>query len=174
VKLAALTAIGAVLCGTGVAAAGMLRGSEAAFACPDPSRAPLGKVVSANRATVWCNDGASATAVVNSKSLNFTGGVCYRESGAFYVEIGTVPSVRRSASPPGFEILDHKPGAFAKDSVHLGKDAVIWDGAVTIKFAADKKSGKWAGSGYRRVGSKLESATASGKFNCKRILVVPG
>ena len=174
-KLAALTAIVAVFCGTGVAAAGLLRGSEAAFACPDPSRAPLGKMVSANGATLWCNDGASASAVVNSKSLNFTGGVCYRESGAFYVEIGTVPAAtRRSASPPGFEILDNKPGAFAKDSVHLGKEPVIWDGAVTIKFASDKKSGKWAGSGYRRVGSKLVSAKASGTFNCKRILVVPG
>jgi hypothetical protein len=163
----------AVLCGT-AAAAGMARDTEAAFGCPDPSKAPLGKMVSANQATVCCNDGASATAVVGAKSLNFTGGVCYRESGAFYVEIGTVPgATRRSASPPGFEILDNKPGAFAKDSVHLGKDTFIWDGAVTIKFAS-RTSGKWAGSGYRRVGAKLVSAKASGKFNCKRILTVPG
>lgn len=158
------------------ATAGGARDAASAFAC-DPSRAPLGKSVGALGATAWCNDGATATAVVGGKpELRFTGGVCWRDSTGFYVDIGTTPGgTRRSASPAGFEILDNKPRAFAKDSVHLGKDGVIWDGAVVLKPkpGSGGKKGNWAGSGYRRVGGKLIPTKGSGSFSCNHIFTVP-
>lgn len=161
-----------------LAAPGVAREGAATFACPkDPSTQPIGKSYGATRGATYCNDGATATAIVvgGKPEPDIRGGVCWRDkSRTTYVNIGTeIPGKRRATDPPGFSLSDVKPGGFLKDTASVHRRTTAWSGAVKITWNSDRKSGKWSGKSPKLVGGKLTYVQASGKFACKRFLEVP-
>jgi hypothetical protein len=167
----AAAAVGATLAGVSSATV-----AADSFACPNPKVLPLGKIYGKSRGTSFCNDGAQATAIVAGKKLApFTGGVCWKnKEGVVQVGIGTMIGPKRIKSdPPGFVLIDVKPGGVIKDSVDLGNATVSWGFTVKVTYAAGKKSGNWSGVEPRLVGGKLAHVPAGGTFTCKRILDAP-
>jgi hypothetical protein len=150
--------------------------ATATFACPkDTSREPIGRIYGANRGSTFCNDGATATAIVGGTKLSFTGGVCWKDSASILnVSIGTsIAGKRRATDPPGFWLIDQKPGGIVKDSAEFGKGSTSWGHTVVIKYKADRRSGTFSGTEPRLAGGKLTYVKASGTFACKRVLTVP-
>jgi hypothetical protein len=72
--------------------AGGTQTSATSFPCPRDSQTQLlGKIFGANRGSTFCNDGATAMAVIGTAKPKFAnpGGVCWNGSDGFTVGIGT-------------------------------------------------------------------------------------
>ena len=151
--------------------------STTAFACPsDPRTQPLGKIYGKNRGTSFCNDGAKATAIVGTvkTKLSFTGGVCWKGSVGLNVAIGTlIPFERKAGEPPGFWLIDTKPGNILKDTVDAQRGTLTWNGPVKLKQSASKKTGTFTGREPKLVKGKLTYVAITGSYTCRRILDAP-
>ena len=104
--------VAAALAAAGLATTGSAGGLRAAFPCPpDPKTQPLGKSAASRPGVSFCNDAATATALVGGKTLSFTGGVCWKSKQGFSVGIGTeIFGERKKGDPPVFHLHDLSSG----------------------------------------------------------------